>query len=226
MVWLGYFFTVLNYACYCLSRFMKHKKMMLLLDLLAKVFTALGLYYLDSLSGAYIFMAVFFMLIIANIKERLNKKWLFGYIFFQSLYLAILFYTYAGISSILVVTTVSITLFCIWWLPPQQMRIVGGLNCFTYLAYQISIKNWAGLLEILVILSNLFSFLKYKKSDKLWKIAAFRKGTIGLCWIQPHKCKNRPLRNGFRNSVQYYAHIRLKIMMNISSWSIIWSWIL
>ena len=131
MIWLGYFFTILNYACYCLSRFMKHKKMMLLLDLLAKVFTALGLYFLDSLSGAYIFIAVFFMLIVANIKERLNKKWLFGYIFFQSLYLAILFYTYAGIPSI----------------------------------YQISIKNWAGLLEILVILSNLFSFLKYKKSD-------------------------------------------------------------
>ena len=74
MIWFGYFFTVLNYVCYCLSRFMKHKRMMLLLDLLAKVFTALGLYFLDSLSGAYIFIAVFFMLIVANIKERLNKK--------------------------------------------------------------------------------------------------------------------------------------------------------
>ncbi len=167
MIWLGYFFTALNYACYCLSRFMKHKKMMLLLDLLAKVFTALGLYFLDSLSGAYIFIAVFFMLIIANIKERLNKRWLFGYIFFQSLYLAILFYTYVGISSVLVVATVSVTLFCIWWLPPQQMRFIGGLNCFTYLAYQISIKNWAGLLEIFVILSNFFSFWKYKRAEKL-----------------------------------------------------------
>jgi len=41
----------------------------------------------------------------------------------------------------------------------------GGLNCFIYLSYQISIKNWAGLLEILVILSNLFAFLKYKKGE-------------------------------------------------------------
>ena len=125
------------------------------------------IYRKDGISVAYIFMAVFFMLIIANIKERLNKRWMLGYIFFQSLYIAILFYTYVGISSILVVTTVSITLFCIWWLPPQQMRVIGGLNCFTYLAYQISIKKWAGLLEILVILSNLFSFLKYKKSDNI-----------------------------------------------------------
>lgn len=142
---------------------MKQKKMMLLLDLVAKIFTVLGLYFLDSLSGAYIFAVVFFLLIVANIKERLGKRWLLGYVFFQSLYIAILFYTYVGISSVLVTLTVSITLFCIWWLPPQQMRIVGGLNSFTFLAYQISIRNWAGLLEILVIVSNFLSFWKYRK---------------------------------------------------------------
>ena len=141
--------------------------MMLLLDLLSKVLTVLGLYFLDSLSGTYMFLAVFFMLILANIKEQLNKRWLLWYIFFQILYLVILFYTYVGISSILVALTLSINLFCTWWLPPQQMRAIGGLNCFIFLAYQISIKNWAGLLEILVILSNLFSFLKYRKSEKL-----------------------------------------------------------
>lgn len=165
MIWLGYFFTVLNYVCYCLSRFMKHKKMMLLLDLLAKIFTILGLYCLNSLSGTYTFVVMFFFLIVANIKERLNKKWLLWYIFFQFLYLAILYKYYEGLSSILVVFTSSVTLFSVWWLPPQQMRIVGGLNCFPFLAYQICIKNWAGLLEILVILSNLFSFLKYRKSN-------------------------------------------------------------
>ena len=90
MLILGYIFTILNYACYCLSRFMKTKKMMLLLDLISKVFTSLGLYCLNSLSGAYVFIAVFFMLIVANIKERLNKQWLAVYIFFQSIYLIIL----------------------------------------------------------------------------------------------------------------------------------------
>ncbi len=30
MIWLGYFFTVLNYACYCLNRFMKHNLMFLI----------------------------------------------------------------------------------------------------------------------------------------------------------------------------------------------------
>lgn len=164
MIWWGYFFTLLAYTTYCLSRFMKYKKMMLSLDLISKVFTAMGLYFLDSLSGAYIFIVVFFMLIAVNIKERLHKKWLLGYVFFQITYLVILFFTYIGVSSVLVTLTVSVTLFHIWWLPPQQMRIVGGINGVTYLAYQISIKNWAGLLEIVVILSNLLSYLKYRKN--------------------------------------------------------------
>ncbi len=170
MLFLGYFFTILNYACFCISRFMKRKKTMLLLDLLAKIFTSIGLYFLDSLSGSYIFIAVFFMLIVANIKERLDKRWLAGYIFFQSIYLIILWQTYVGISSLLVFTTVSVTLFCIWWLPPQKMRVIGGLNCFTYLAYQISIRNWAGLLELFVIASNFFAYLKYRKKQSPDKI--------------------------------------------------------
>ena len=141
--------------------------MMLLLDLTAKIFTAIGLYFLESLSGAYIFIAMFFVVIVANIKERLNKRWILAYLFFQSLYIIILLYTYGGISSILVVVSVSITLFYIWWLPPQQMRIIGGLNGFIYLAYQVSIKNWAGLLGIFVVLSNIFSFIKYKKTKQI-----------------------------------------------------------
>ena len=129
------------------------------LDLIVKVFTSLGLYCLGSLSGSYVFIVSFFMLIVANIKERLNKRWLGFYILFQSLYLLILYYTFVGLSSVLIVTTVSMTLFCIWWLPPQQMRFVGGLNSFTCLAYQITIKNWAGLLEIFVIVTTRFCIL-------------------------------------------------------------------
>jgi len=82
---------------------------------------------------------------------------------FQSIYFTILYATYVGISSILVTLTASIKLFCVWFLPPQQMRFLGGINSFTFLAYQISIKNWAGLLEIFSLFSNFSSFIKYRK---------------------------------------------------------------
>ena len=45
------------------------------------------------------------------------------------------------------------------------MRFLGVPCSVLYLEYQISIKNWVGLLEILVILSNIISFRKYKKLE-------------------------------------------------------------
>lgn len=163
MIILGYIFTIINYIFYCFSRFMVKKEHILLMDLIAKIFTILGLYCLNSLSGATSFCITFFLLIVANIKERKNKRWLFYFIIFQLLYLLTVIFRYDGLLSLLVFTTSSVNLFCIWWLSPQNMRFVGGINSVFYLLYQISIKNWAGLTKIFVILSNLISYLKYMK---------------------------------------------------------------
>lgn len=166
MIILGYLFTVINYIFYCLSRFLAEKKHILFMDLIAKLFTVLGLYCLNSLSGAICFSITFFLLIAANIKERKNKKWLFLFIVFQFLYLLTFIFQYDGWPSFLVFVTSSVNLLCVWWLSPQNMRFVGGINSIFFLLYQISIKNWAGLIEILVILSNLFSYLKYSTKNK------------------------------------------------------------
>ena len=172
MIFWGYLFTVLSYGCFCLSRFMKRKVMILTLDLLAKILTILGLYCFHSLSGAYVFMAVFVMLIVVNIKERLHAKWLFGYLFFQTVYLVVLYYTYIGISSILVIFCTSVTLFANWWLPPQLIRLVGGWNGILFLIYQLSIGNWAGLLEVFAIGSSLLAFIKYRRKRRQCKSKA------------------------------------------------------
>ena len=162
MIILGYIFTAINYLIYCLSRFRRKKKTMLMLDLWAKILTILGLYCLGSLSGALSFVVVLCALIAANIKERLKKKWTACFILCQLLYILILIYTYQGISSALVFTTSSISLFSNWWLPPQKIRFAGGCNSIIFLTYQISIKNWAGLLELFVMFSNFASYLKYR----------------------------------------------------------------
>ena len=158
----GYFFTILCYILYCTSRFLRSKKNMLLMDLTAQLSTILALYCLGSMSGAFTFMVIFCSLIAANLKVRLDKRWTTGYIFFQILYLLILIFTYQGISSLLVFTTASISSFCNWWLAPQKIRFIGGCNSILFLIYQISIKNWAGLLEIIVMLSNFASYIKYR----------------------------------------------------------------
>lgn len=169
MILLGYFFTVINYICYCISRFVKTKQMMLFFDLVAKIFTIAGLYCLGSLSGAYTFCITFFLLIVANIKEKKKKIWVLLYWLFQSLYLSVFLTTFIGISSVLVFITSGINLYSIWWLSPQKMRVVGGLNSIIFLIYQISIRNWAGLIELAVIFSNFAAYIKYKKTEQIKK---------------------------------------------------------
>lgn len=166
LIFLGYLFTVINYVCYCLSRFVKTKQMMLLLDLVAKIFTIAGLYCLGSLSGAYLFVITFFLLIVANIKEKAGARWTLGFVLFFGLYCLALHTTFDGLPSLLVFTSSVVNLWCIWWLPPQKMRFIGGLNCIVYLSYQISIKNWAGLIELAVIYSNFAAYLKYRNKAK------------------------------------------------------------
>ena len=143
---------------------MQKKEKILFMDLIAKIFTVAGLYCLGSLTGAYIMCMIFVMNVVCYFKERKNWKLPVLYFLFEIVFIAILFYTYDGLSSILVFTCSSLTLFANWWLSPQYMRITAVWGCVIYLAYQISIKNWAGLLEIGAFASNLISYLKYRKS--------------------------------------------------------------
>ena len=166
-LWAGYAFTVFNYVFYCCSRFCRKKYQMLTLDLLAKLSTFAALYFLHALSGAYSMLVSFIIIVTANIKERRNRKWIPAYAVFQLSLIAIMVWKFAGISSLLVFATSSISLFSIWWLSPQKMRIAGMATSISSLLYQISIKNWAGLLEIVVICSNVASFAKYRNEKKV-----------------------------------------------------------
>ena len=165
---VGYIFTFINYIAYCTSRFQKKKSLILTLDLIAKICTIIALYFLGSLSGSYSMFISFISIIIFNIKERykFNKYLEFSiYILLQIGYILVGIFTFSGISTILIFITSSVMLFANCYLSPQKMRFLGVPCSMLYLGYQISIKNWVGLLEILVILSNIISFKKYKKLE-------------------------------------------------------------
>lgn len=164
---IGYVFTVLNYIFYCSSRFCEKKYQILFLDLLAKISTIISLYFLGSLSGAYSMFVSACVLVVANIKEYYHHRWPVLYVIFQTVLITILVLKFAGLSSILVFCTSTVSLFSIWWLKPQHMRIAGFLSSITYLCYQMSISNWAGLLEIVVLWSNCISYIKYAKKEKV-----------------------------------------------------------
>lgn len=160
---LGYLFTVFNYLFYCGSRFCKKKYQMLTLDILAKISTFLALFFLGSLSGAYSMFLSFLILLVSTVKEQKGKIWAPVYGLFQLLLILVLVLRFEGISSVLVFLTSSVSLLSVWWLRPQGMRVAGLVTSVTSLMYQLSIRNWAGLLEIFVICSNVLSYVKYRK---------------------------------------------------------------
>ena len=166
MVYLGYLFTVFNYIFYCGSRFGKKKSQMLTLDILAKLSTFLALLCLGSLSGAYSMMVSFLILLVSRVKEWKNRVWAPVYVLFQLVLILIMIFRFEGISSVLVFLTSSVSLLSVWWLRPQGMRVAGLITSTTSLLYQLSIRNWAGLLEILVICSNVLSYLRYRSKKR------------------------------------------------------------
>lgn len=165
MIILGYIFTLMNYGFFCASRFCKKKINMLSLDLCAKITTTLGLVCFGSFSGVYSMITNSFVLLGGYFKEKYNKKWYWMFGIFASIFIAILILQFNGISSILVVSTSFVTLVSIWFLKPQQMRIVGAFCSLAYFAYQMTIKNYVGFLEFFVIASTIISYIKYRKEE-------------------------------------------------------------
>ena len=162
VVW-GYIFTAVNYVFYCISRFMYSKKDILFLNLFAKVFTVLGLYCMGSMTGVGVMSLNFIVCILCYLKERNQWKMHVVYWLLIGILITILVNTFAGISSLLVFTTSVLNLTANWWLPPQQMRMTAAAGSVLYLLYQISIANWAGLLEVFSFGSNLLSWLRYRE---------------------------------------------------------------
>ncbi len=163
MIIASYICTFLNYVLYCVSRFVKEKRTMLLLDLGAKILTIIALFLLGSMSGVYGFVIMMLAIVLSYIKEKKGYRWTVGYVLIELLYVLVLLFQFEGLSSILIFVSSSMTVFGIWFLRPQNMRKLGIVVSVIYLAYQLSIQNWAGLLEFFVLAANIISLIKYRE---------------------------------------------------------------
>jgi hypothetical protein len=170
---IGYALTIITYIIYCSSRFMKNKTTMLLMDMSTKMINVVALYCLSSLTGSVNMFIAILVLIAASIKEKTNKKLAGLYTIFQIAYIISLVITFNGASSILMFTASSLCLLGNWWLSPQGIRKTGIAANICYLTYQILIKNYAGLLELITLACNISSLVKYRKlkADNNMKIA-------------------------------------------------------
>lgn len=166
MLIIAYIATLMSYLCYCRSRYCKTKKNMVSLDLASKLFSIVALVLMGSLTGGFNMALSFVLLIIIRIREKRNFSEIANVLLFSVFlcgYIGILIFTFQGLPSVLTFLTSSLTLTGLCFLSPQGMRKIGIFASSLYLCYMLSIKNWVGLLEILVLFSNITSYLYYKK---------------------------------------------------------------
>ena len=173
---MGMILTIISYAIYFISRFMKTKNKILIFDVTSKVVTIFALYFLGSLSGSLstfvgLISICFIVFLENNIEtkeskiEKKNslKKSTTNIIFsmFFVVYIVIGIFTYISISTVLVAITNLIVLIGNWYGNPQQIRKAGMIASVVYTLFQFSINNYVGvILEILVLISNILSYVK------------------------------------------------------------------
>ena len=165
---LGYAFALINYTFYGLGRFMKKKSAILVFSILSLLAAAISCYFFNSLSGYYLLLTQIIVTTIAYIKEKkyFTKFLTYAiYILAQLFITAAIMYTFKGLSSILCYISVSIAIFSIWWLNEQQMRIAGIFICLFSFLYNMTICNYLGVLELVIILTNVISYCIYKKKN-------------------------------------------------------------
>lgn len=168
MNYLGYTFSLLSGLIYCIGRFKKEKKNILLFDLMSKLLMSVSLFLFGSLTGSINFIINFIFLLVFNLlirKKKFNMKdSVITFTVFFIAYIVSCILTYNGYVSALVCLASSLSLFANSFLREQKMRLMSAFTSVFYLTYYISIGNYAGALEIVPLLSNVISYMKYKKA--------------------------------------------------------------
>ena len=71
--------------------------------------------------------------------------------------------TFKGLSSILIYVAANLSIYSYWWMNEQQLRVTGVFIGVLFFLYCMSIRNYMGFMELLVILSNIVSYAVYKR---------------------------------------------------------------
>lgn len=167
---LGNAISLIGTLFYAVGRFKKDKSNLLTYTLLSKIFTVITYIILGTISGAYAFLVHIPLYIFAKIKEKKHKKWHALFVIFELCYIAIAVFSFPtdGFKAILICLASTITMIGVWYLHPQYMRLLSLPNSVLYVTFYISAANYVGAITevLLVFMSNLLSYLKYRKEDK------------------------------------------------------------
>ena len=166
MIVVGYLFSTLNYILYCIGRFTKKKSAIMLYCLFALVMAGISNYCFGSLTGSltlFVQIPIVFLSYCKEKKPMQKRTMIFVYSLAVLATTIILATTFKGLSSILIYVAANLSIYSYWWMSEQQLRVTGVFIGVLFFLYCMSIRNYMGFMELLVILSNIVSYAVYQR---------------------------------------------------------------
>lgn len=165
---IGQFLTFISYGIFWISRFLKKKKDILLLDNISRIFAIIAFVFLGTYDGIKNTLYVILRNFLGQVTNTKNKKSRIA-IFTLMLIILILIYSinFNGISTICVAICGILNLYGVLMCNEQGIRIFGMLGSVFYMAFMIYTNNIVGsVCELICLFVMLASYIKYRNNNK------------------------------------------------------------
>lgn len=164
---LGQILTLISYLIFWVSRFMKKKKNILLLDNISRFFAIIAFYFLGTFDGIKNTLYVILRNTLGNITNKKENKYKI-ITFIIMLIILIIMYSinFDGISTACIAICGILNLYGVIICNEQGIRIFGMIGSLFYTAFLCFTGNIVGTIcEIICFMVMLVSYIKYKKSQ-------------------------------------------------------------
>lgn len=167
---------VLVYICLCATYFLKKRKKILVVNIIAHIMQAISFLLLAGYTGVamnfiYIVRDSFFVLDEKNRKlEKLTKRDFVILASFIAIIVLLTIFTYNGWTSLLSVIATTISTIAIWQKNTKIYKLLGIPISMAWLGYNISLKAiFAIILEGILLISTIVGYLLeyYKEKKKI-----------------------------------------------------------
>lgn len=166
---VGEILTLISYLVYWVSRFIKSKNNILILDTISRVFAILAFAFLGTYDGIKNTMYVILRNSLGQVTNKKSIKTKFiTFIAMLILLIVIYSFNFNGISTISIAISGILNLIGVIMCKEQGMRIFGMLGSSFYAAFMFSTGNVIGTIcEIIGFFMLLLSYLKYRNRNNL-----------------------------------------------------------
>lgn len=164
---VGEILTLISYLVYWISRFIKSKNNILILDTISRVFVIIAFAFLGTYDGIKNTMYVILRNSLGQVTNEKSKNTkIITFIAMLMLLIVIYSFNFKGISTICIAISGILNLFGVIMCKEQGMRIFGMLGSSFYAAFMFSTGNIVGTIcEIIGFFMVLLSYLKYRNNN-------------------------------------------------------------